>query len=128
LVNILDKSTHDLVSHQFRKFFQSYAMAFNKEQNRIGTLFQTPFKRVLVKDDLYFTQLVYYIHSNPQHHHLTNDFRKWKWSSYDRILLDKPSALKKQEVIEWFGNKEAYVIYHMELHKVMLDEKLLFED
>ena len=126
--NIIDKSTHDLVSHQFRKFFQFFAMAFNKEQNRIGTLFQTPFKRVLVKDDLNFTQLVYYIHSNPQHHNLINDFRKWKWSSYDRILLNKPSALKKQEVIEWFGGKEAYVIYHMELHKVMLNEKLLVED
>ena len=28
----LNKTTHDIVSHQFRKFFQSYAMAFNKRQ------------------------------------------------------------------------------------------------
>lgn len=47
------KSTYDIVSHQFRKFFQSYAMAFNKQQNRIGTLFQTPFKRVRIEDEKY---------------------------------------------------------------------------
>lgn len=27
-------TTHEIISHQFRKFFQSYAMAFNKQQNR----------------------------------------------------------------------------------------------
>jgi REP element-mobilizing transposase RayT len=128
VANISNKSTHDLVSHQFRKFFQSYAMAFNKQYGRVGTLFQTPFKRVLVKEDSYFTQLVYYIHSNPQHHNLINDFRKWRWSSYERILLDKPSALKKQEVIEWFGNKQMYEQYHASIQKVMLEEKMLFED
>jgi len=128
ITNLVGKTTHDLVTHQFRKFFQSYAMAFNKEQSRVGTLFQTPFKRVLVKDESYFTQLIYYIHSNPQHHHLVDDFRKWKWSSYERILLNKPSALKKKEVIGWFGNKSIYEEYHACLQKVLLDERLLFED
>jgi len=125
--NIPDKSVHDLVSHQFRKFFQSYAMAFNKQQNRVGTLFQTPFKRVLVSSDAYFTQLIYYIHSNPFHHNLMDDFREWKWSSYNRILLDKPSKLRKQEVIEWFGSKHHYEEYHTSLQKIMLEEKFLFD-
>jgi putative transposase len=59
-----DKTTHDIVSHQFKKFFQSYAMAFNKQKDRIGTLFQTPFKRAWVKSDHYFTHLIYHIHAN----------------------------------------------------------------
>ena len=127
-LSIQDKSAQELVSHQFRKFFQSYAMAFNKEQNRLGTLFQTPFKRTHVKEDSYFTQLIYYIHSNPQHHNLIDDFRNWKWSSYSRILLDTPSALKKDEVINWFGNKDVYKEYHQDLQKIMLGEKLLIDD
>ena len=60
------KTTHDIVSHQFKKFFQSYAMAFNKEQNRIGTLFQTPFKRVRVEDENYLRELACYINTNAQ--------------------------------------------------------------
>jgi len=39
ITNLVGKTTHDLVTHQFRKFFQSYAMAFNKEQSRVDTLF-----------------------------------------------------------------------------------------
>lgn len=105
-------STHDIISHQFQKFFQSYAMAFNKQQSRTGTLFQTPFKRALIDSDAYFTQLLYYIHPKPQLQGLIEDFRDWKWSSYNSLLSDKPSKLKKQEVIKWFGNEEGYRHYH----------------
>ena len=122
------KSIHDIVSHQFRKFFQSYSMAFNKQHDRVGTLFQTPFKRVLVNKDNYFTQLVYYIHSNPQHHQLTNDFREWKWSSYDRILSDRPSKLQKQELIAWFGDKQSYKEHHNQYHDFLLEEKFMIDD
>jgi len=107
-----EKSVHDIVSHQFRKFFQCYAMSFNKQQGRTGTLFQTPFKRAMVEDELYFTRLIYYIHANPQHHGLINDFREWKWSSYNRILMDKPSKLNKAAVLDWFGNPKEYIKFH----------------
>ena len=94
-----DKTTHAIVSHQFQRFFQSYAMAFNKQRDRIGTLFQTPFKRAFVDDNIYFTQLVCYIHANMELHGLTDDFREWKWSSYNKILTDYPSKLRKQELL-----------------------------
>ncbi len=123
-----DKPDHEIVSHQFRKFFQSYAMAFNKQQDRIGTLFQTPFKRVLVNNETYFTRLVYYIHANPQLHGLIDDFREWKWSSYNRILIDEPSKLKKLEVLNWYGDKKQYEQYHSEKHQMIKEEKLFFED
>ncbi len=122
------KTTHDIVCHQLRKFFQSYSMAFNKQQERVGALFQKPFKRALVDNDSYFMQLVYYIHSNPQHHGLTDDFRKWKWSSYNRILIDKPSKLNKMELINWFGDKDKFVQYHNKIQKVIADEIRLDDD
>ena len=103
-------------------------MAFNIQQDRTGTLFQTPFKRAIVDSDQYFTQLVYYIHANPQLHGLIDDFREWKWSSYDRILIEKPSKLKKQEVINWFGNKNAYKEFHSVNQKIIYNEKYIVED
>jgi putative transposase len=112
-------SDHEIISHQFRKFFQSYAMAFNKQQNRIGTLFQTPFKRALVDNEDYFTQLICYIHANPQMHGLIDDFRKWKWSSYGKILVEKADILKKQEVLNWFGDKKQYEQYHIEKYQMI---------
>lgn len=121
-------TTHDIVSHQFRKFFQSYAMAFNLQQNRTGTLFQTPFKRALVTKQQYLTKLLYYIHSNPQWHGLTDNFREWKWSSYNAILNDKPSKLMKEHVIEWFGNRDLFKQFHEQMHNVKIDRKYYLED
>ncbi|OFY63026.1 MAG: hypothetical protein A3H98_10715 [Bacteroidetes bacterium RIFCSPLOWO2_02_FULL_36_8] len=106
------KTTHDIVSHQFRKFFQSYSMAFNKQQDRIGTLFQTPFKRALVDGKQYLRYLVYYIHANPQLHGITEDFRDWKWNSYHSILSDEQSKIKKAEVLNWFNDKETFQRFH----------------
>ena len=39
---------HDLISEQFRCFFLSYAKATNNEYDRVGALFQSPFKRCVV--------------------------------------------------------------------------------
>jgi len=110
---ILDTTpVHEIVSKQLRIFFQSYALAFNKQHERSGTLFQTPFKRALVHDNDYITQLIYYINSNPQKHKIVRDFREWKWSSYQSIILDEPNTLKKNEVIDWFGGINEYIDFH----------------
>ena len=122
-----EQSIHNLVSRQFQKFFQSYALAFNKQQQRNGTLFQTPFKRVLISDDSYFTQIIFYIHANPQNHNFIPDFRSWKWSSYCAFISDKLTKLKKQDVLNWFGGKEAYLEYHKSLHEFTIQKKLGFE-
>ena len=74
-------------------------------------------------------QLVYYIHSNPQHHQLINDFKDWKWRSYKRILIDKPSKLNKKEVLEWFGDKkDKYMQYHSEIQKMNTRDIMLDND
>jgi REP element-mobilizing transposase RayT len=127
LTNPNSKPVPDIVSHQFRKFFQSYAMAFNKQHNRTGTLFQTPFKRALIDNDQYFTKVIHYTHLNPQVHGLIKDFKEWKWSSYQAMLLDKTSKLKKQEVLEWFGNQENYKQFHI-VNQITTHEKYILED
>ncbi len=98
-----EKTTHEIVSHQFKKFFQSYAMAFNKQHDRVGTLFQTPFKRVQIIKDDDFKNLICYINTNAQKHNLVSDFKNWKWSSYQNLTTNKTSKLLKEEVIEIFG-------------------------
>jgi hypothetical protein len=108
------KTTHDIVSHQFKKFFQSYAMAFNKQQNRIGTLFQTPFKRVRVEDKNYLQELACYINTNAQKHNLVKDFRDWKWSSYHNTVSNKETKLLKEELISYFGDIVNFKYCHLE--------------
>lgn len=114
-------STHEIVSKQFRILFQSYALAFNKQQERLGTLFQTPFKRAFVDDNDYITHLIYYIHSNSQKHNLIDDFRNWKWSSYQSAINNKQTKLMRNEVLEWFGGEENFIKFHKDGKYLLAD-------
>ena len=116
-----------IVSHAFQKMFQSYAMAFNKQESRIGSLFQSPLKRNLVDSDEYFTNLVYYIHANAQLHGFVDDFRVYPWSSYQRIISPKPSKLQKEQVLNWFGGVDQYLDYHNSNPRI-LDSGIVIED
>lgn len=104
---------HLIVANRLKKLFQSYAMAFNRQENRVGTLFQRPFKRVLVDTDVYFVQLIRYIHLNPQRHGLTKDFRQWAHSSYHAILSDRQTQLLRDEILELFDGKRGFEQYHL---------------
>jgi REP element-mobilizing transposase RayT len=114
---ISEQDISKIVSDSFKRMFQSYAMAFNKKYNRVGTLFQTPFKRSQVDSDDYFTNLILYIHSNPQKHNLIEDFRLYQWSSYLPILKNNSDILHSSEVIDWFGGKDQYQDLHDERQK-----------
>jgi putative transposase len=102
----------DYPSKRFSDFFNAYAKAVNRAYDRTGSLFQHPFGRVLVTNDRQFWNVIAYIHRNPQKHRLVDDFREWRWSSYHTLLLDKPTRLQRETVLEWFGGKQAYVDSH----------------
>ena len=109
-----DISFEEAVEFQMKDFFIAYSLAFNTMYSRSGSLFISPFRRVLVNDDMQFTGLIIYIHANPLKHKIFKDFQNYKWSSYQSILSGKPSMLKRKEVIDWFGNKELFIKTHIE--------------
>lgn len=99
-------------SQQFGNLFNAYAKAINKTYNSTGSLFQHPFGRIEVTLDAYFVQLVRYIHCNPEFHGFEDDFRTWLYSSYQTILSTKPTFLKREEVLAWFGGAIKYEDLH----------------
>jgi len=108
----------DYPSQQFSNFFNAYAKAINKAYDRTGSLFQHPFGRVPITSDRQFWNVIAYIHQNPQKHKFVEDFRDWKWSSYGIILAEKPTILKRDFVLDWFGGKDQY----LDLHKHWVTE------
>lgn len=108
-------SFHELIEQQFNRLFISYALAFNKSNNRVGHLFNHPFNRIKIKDNAHITQAIVYVHANAQHHHIVKDFRDWKWSSYHSFLITMPTLLCRNEVLQWFGGKELFIKTHVEM-------------
>jgi REP element-mobilizing transposase RayT len=100
------------LSQQFNRCFNSYSKSFNKAHHVSGKLLDSPFKRVEVNQDDYYSQLIYYIHRNPIHHGLAKRWDKWKYSSYLAMISHKPTLLSREEVLEWFGGKEAFIKHH----------------
>ena len=116
-----------IVSKQFAKLFSSYTQAINKATSRTGALVESPFKRIEVKNAAYFSQLVWYIHYNPQKHGFVNDFRDYLHSSFHSHLQAKKTRLNRQEVLDWFGGEEAYRQYHATQKKENNIRDLLIE-
>jgi REP element-mobilizing transposase RayT len=111
----------EIITEQFRRLFMSYSKAINKQEGRSGSLFRKNFKRLEVNDVQYFKQLVWYIHHNPQHHGLSEDYRMYPWSSYERIMSEELGSLYWREVIEWFGNKNDFQEWHSKEQNVQQD-------
>ncbi|MEO5603693.1 MAG: transposase [Cyclobacteriaceae bacterium] len=97
-------SVEQFISKQFSNLFSSYTQVFNKQQNRIGTLFISGFRREKVDSDEYLTRIIRYIHMNPVHHGFVKDLIKWRYSSYNTICATHETFLAKEKVISWFGN------------------------
>lgn len=106
-------SAEEILENACRRFLISYANSFNKLYNRHGSLFQRPFKRVLISSHEQLRNTLIYIHTNPVHHGMMNNFMKYKWSSWNSLVSDHPSKILRMEVLELFGGKDAMVKAHL---------------
>lgn len=107
----VDKNEKE-VTQSFSNLFNAYAKAFNKQNSRTGSLFEKHFKRIRLNNDVYLKQLIVYVHLNPQHH-LGINFKSFKYSSYQSILSNKKTELKRKEVINLFDNLENFKLTHL---------------
>jgi putative transposase len=124
-----DENYHLKVSHQFRRFFQSYALAINNQEGRSGSLFRKQFRRIAVNNMDYLRRLVFYIHFNPQKHQIVQDFRKYPYSSY-RVIKEEVEDLIVERgcVISWFNDLEDFINYHDVMHNEKKLKMICLED
>jgi hypothetical protein len=100
-------------SKQFGFLFNAYTQAINKKFNRTGGLFEKPFERKKITSEKYLQNLICYIHNNPVQHGFVKQMNLYPWSSYDSILSEKPTKIKRKEILKLYGNKEEFISYHM---------------
>ena len=125
-----DKAAYWHVSNAFSSFLQSYTRAMNKMFNRTGPIFESPFKRIAVSKEAYFSRLLIYIHQNPEMHGIIADYRNYAYSSYQAYCKrEKNTKLDKAEVLEWFGGTNGFLDFHrVNLENVKeIDENLFLE-
>jgi REP element-mobilizing transposase RayT len=101
-----------LPSQSFSNLFNAYTKSFNKKYNRQGALFERPFRRKSIENQNYFENVITYIHNNPVHHAICEHPINYPWSSYITCLSNKPTKLRRKEVIEIFDDIENFKYIH----------------
>lgn len=99
-------------SQSFSNLFNAYTKAYNKKYNRHGPLFERPFRRKVVENDTYLQNLIVYLHNNPVNHGICNHPSEYPWSSYASCISNKPTKLKRSEVIKRFDDIENFIFVH----------------
>ena len=120
------KDWQSLYSQAFSNWFSTYTKAINKNYHRSGSLFEKPFRRILVDSDSYFIHLVSYIHHNPEKHQFVADYRRYPYSSYQSIHQQKNSRIETQQVLNWFGGLTSFENYHQQWNESTIQH--LIED
>ncbi|NOU19684.1 MAG: hypothetical protein HOO91_19170 [Bacteroidales bacterium] len=114
--------------NQFGHLCNAYAKEFNKQNNRHGSLFEHPFKRIEVTNETYLKRLIYYIHSNPVKHDFADSMIDYPWSSYLTIISVKPTKIKRDSVLGWFDSRANFIAFHEEQQDLDLIKYTLLEE
>lgn len=97
------------LSRFFQRLFNSYSQAFNRQQNRTGTLFEGRAKSILIDESAYIYALVRYIHLNPVVAGLVGAPEDWPFSNYLEWVNSRNNGLFDPQFRElFFSSSEEY--------------------
>jgi REP element-mobilizing transposase RayT len=108
------------ISTLMRRLLTGYAIYFNRKYRRHGQLFQNRFKSIICQEDVYFKELVRYIHLNPLRAKIVSDIKglnKYPYSGQSVLMGKKKQQWCDAEyVLSYFGKKvsearKSYLLY-----------------
>lgn len=121
---LLTPVVEDGITKFMRKLNIGYAKYFNQKYKRVGTLFQSRYKSILITQKSHLLHLPYYIHSNPldlkfpewreskieNHKEAMKFLENYRWSSFLDYIGKKnfPSVTQREFLLELFGGSEQY--------------------
>ncbi|MEQ9484410.1 REP-associated tyrosine transposase [Coleofasciculus sp. F4-SAH-05] len=114
------------LSDAMQAFSLSYTKAINKRYHRTGSLFQGRFQSVVVAQENYLLQLVYYVHQNPVKAGFVNHPRDWEFSSYQDYARLRQGTLPKINVLRqlFYSNDE----YQAQEPTMAMIQHLIFDE
>ena len=91
-IHLLLKTGDYPIATVMRRLLTGYAVTFNRRYKRHGHLFQNRYKSILCQEDVYFIELVRYIHLNPLRADLVKNYEnlaRYKYCGHSAILGNK---------------------------------------
>ncbi len=76
-------------------------------------------KRKKIGNKKYLLKLVHYIHFNPVMAGICKKPNNWHFSSYNALLSNNKTSLKRDGVINWFDDIENFIYVHKQEPKLI---------
>jgi len=97
-----------------RRLLTGYAITFNQRHKRVGHLFQNRYRSIVCEEDVYFRELIRYLHLNPLRAKLVPDLRaldRYPWCGHAGLLgsVQQP-WVDRRAVLAWFGPTEGKAV------------------
>ena len=109
------KAEMDELISLMKKINISYAMYYNKKNDRLGPVFQDRFKSENIHDESYLFGLIRYIHNNPVDANVTRLPDSYKWSSMNEYLKEEPVLIGSDMmdyILGEFGSRDSFREFH----------------
>jgi len=107
--HLLMRSGPEGLPQYMRRLLTGYAQAYNRRHKRYGHLFQNRYKSIVCEEDVYFQELVRYIHLNPLRAGIVQNLEQLDRSpgSGHGVLMGKVnySWQDVEYVLSWFGKR-----------------------
>ena len=102
----------EFVRKSLQPFLIAYTLSVNKDQGRIGPLFQGRYQANLINDDAYLLDCVKYIHLNPVKGGLVKTPKAWKYSSYHEFISpNHRSFIESSFIMRFFENLREFISF-----------------
>ncbi len=99
-------------TQQFSNFFNSYAKAYNKQYNRMGSLFIHAYNRIPISSQHQLKNTLLYIHRNAMEANLAASMDGWEFSSYGELVSKSDTWLSRSECIKILDDLENFIEVH----------------
>lgn len=128
---VMDNHVHIIIyaEHisELTKFMErlntTYAMFYNKNENRVGYVFRDRFKSKLLNTKDYLAKCIKYVHMNPVKAGMVKEEKDYKYSSYNDYI-EKKGIVSEELLRKIFDNKCNYLKQFVQIE---YDEELFFE-
>ena len=100
------------LSKGMRQLNGVFTQRYNRNNNKVGHVFQGRFKGILVDGDAYLMELARYIVLNPVRAQMVRSARDWKWSSYRATVgaVPCPEWLDREWLLSSFAMRQSAAI------------------
>ena len=97
------------LSKGMRQLNGVYTQSHNRNNYRVGHVFQGRFKAILVQKETYLLELARYIVLNPVRARMVRSAKDWPWSSYRQTagLKKSPDWLMTEWLLSAFGRRKS---------------------